>query len=219
MSSGFHGFFFFYETAIIKHKPTKWFSDIQHCNKLSSKVGGRICGWPEGSLFDGYYTKVYGRALLHSLNCSTLLLTLTISKEASSCIFWVFGMTRPGIEPRSPGPLANTLTITLYIYIYVCVRVCVCVCVWWIEFNFWRRLFLPSGWLLGKSFISSFLTPAMGKYKTLGSITVVKLPKLGKENFELKPALFCLKLDFVSHPFRFLPVSYIKRTICQEKTN
>ena len=23
----------------------------------------------------------------------------------------VFGMTRPGIEPRSPGPLANTLTI------------------------------------------------------------------------------------------------------------
>ena len=25
--------------------------------------------------------------------------------------FWVFGMTWPGIEPRSPGPLANTLTI------------------------------------------------------------------------------------------------------------
>ena len=24
--------------------------------------------------------------------------------------FKVFGMTRPGIEPRSPGPLANTLT-------------------------------------------------------------------------------------------------------------
>ena len=32
-----------------------------------------------------------------------------LSKEASSTIFWVFGMTRPGIEPRSPGPLANTL--------------------------------------------------------------------------------------------------------------
>ena len=27
----------------------------------------------------------------------------------SSSIFKVFGMTRPGIEPRSPGPLANTL--------------------------------------------------------------------------------------------------------------
>ena len=34
-----------------------------------------------------------------------------LSKEASSTIFWVFGITRPGIEPRSPGPLANTLTI------------------------------------------------------------------------------------------------------------
>ena len=25
--------------------------------------------------------------------------------------FWFFCMTWPGIEPRSPGPLANTLTI------------------------------------------------------------------------------------------------------------
>ena len=30
-----------------------------------------------------------------------------------SIIFWVFGMTRPGIEPRSPRPLANTLLIRL----------------------------------------------------------------------------------------------------------
>ena len=29
--------------------------------------------------------------------------------EASSTIFWVFGMTQPGIEPRSPSSLANTL--------------------------------------------------------------------------------------------------------------
>ena len=28
--------------------------------------------------------------------------------EASSAIFWVFGITQPGIEPRSPRPLANT---------------------------------------------------------------------------------------------------------------
>ena len=33
-----------------------------------------------------------------------------LSKVVSSSIFKVFGMTRPGIEPRSPGPLANTLT-------------------------------------------------------------------------------------------------------------
>ena len=31
------------------------------------------------------------------------------SREVSSTIFKVFGMTRPGIEPRSSGPLANTL--------------------------------------------------------------------------------------------------------------
>ena len=52
--------------------------------------------------------------LLLSLDCSTLPLICTLycwvlSKEVSSTIFEVFGMTRPGIEPRSPGPLANTL--------------------------------------------------------------------------------------------------------------
>ena len=36
-------------------------------------------------------------------------------------------MTRRGVEPRSPGPFANSLTIMPMIYI--CVRVCVCVCV------------------------------------------------------------------------------------------
>ena len=25
--------------------------------------------------------------------------------------FWVFGMIQPGIEPKFPGPLVNTLTI------------------------------------------------------------------------------------------------------------
>ena len=73
-------------------------------------------GWTEGSPFDSYYTKVYGRVLLISLDCSTLPLILTVecwvlSKEASSTIFWIFGMTGPGIEPRSPGPLAITRTI------------------------------------------------------------------------------------------------------------
>ena len=32
-----------------------------------------------------------------------------LSKEVSSTVFKVFGMARSGIEPRSPGPLANTL--------------------------------------------------------------------------------------------------------------
>ena len=71
-------------------------------------------GQPEGSLFNSYYTEVYGRALLLSLDCSTLPLIHTLycwvlSKEVSSTIFKVFGMTRPGIEARSPEPLANIL--------------------------------------------------------------------------------------------------------------
>ena len=35
----------------------------------------------------------------------------TTNAQHRVTIFWVFGMTRPGIEPRSPGLLANTLTI------------------------------------------------------------------------------------------------------------
>ena len=34
-----------------------------------------------------------------------------LSKAESSTIFWVFGMNQPGIEPRSPKPLENTLLI------------------------------------------------------------------------------------------------------------
>ena len=81
------------------------------------------------------------------------LIILSVKKAASSTIFWVFGMTRPGIESWSPGPLVNTLLIRpmagnyflliicvcVYINIYtylcmfasiLCVCVCVCVCVW-----------------------------------------------------------------------------------------
>ena len=36
-----------------------------------------------------------------------------LSKVVSSTIFKVFGMTRPGIEPRSPGPLAKMLAMLL----------------------------------------------------------------------------------------------------------
>ena len=52
---------------------------------------------------------------LLSLACSTLspirtLYCRVVSKEVSSTMFKVFDMTQPGIEPRSPGPLANALT-------------------------------------------------------------------------------------------------------------
>ena len=78
--------------------------------KLSPFSRGR----PEGSLFNSYYTEMLGRALLLSLDCSTLplicaLYCWVLSKEVSSTIFKVFGMMRPGIKHRSPRPLANTL--------------------------------------------------------------------------------------------------------------
>ena len=36
---------------------------------------------------------------------------LSVKQGGSRTIFWVFGMTQPGIEPQSPGPLANTLPL------------------------------------------------------------------------------------------------------------
>ena len=41
------------------------------------------------------------------------LIMLSVKQGGIKYHFWVFGMTRPGIEPRSPGPLANTLTPVL----------------------------------------------------------------------------------------------------------
>ena len=77
-------------------------------------VGGRSRGRPEGSLSNSYSAEVYGRALLLSLDCSTLpsirtLYCWVLNKEVSSTIFKVFGMMRPGIEPRFSEPLENTL--------------------------------------------------------------------------------------------------------------
>ena len=71
-----------------------------------NKVGDCSQGWPEGSLFNSYCTKV----LLLSLDCSTLPLIRTLycwmlSREVSSTIFKVFVMMWNGIEPRSPGSL------------------------------------------------------------------------------------------------------------------
>ena len=42
-----------------------------------------------------------------------------LSKEVSSTIFNVFCMMRPGIEPRSPGPLVNTLPKWLKILLFI----------------------------------------------------------------------------------------------------
>ena len=47
------------------------------------------------------------------------LIMLSVKQGGIKYYCWVFGMTRPGIEPLSPGPLANTLSIYIYIYIYI----------------------------------------------------------------------------------------------------
>ena len=117
------------------------------------KVSDRSRGRSESSLF-----KVYGRALLLFLDCSTLPLILTLyfwvlSKEVSSTIFKVFGRTRTEIEPsfsdhwRTLYPLGKwagvcasmqvciymCVWVYIYIYIYMCVcvyvHVCMCMCV------------------------------------------------------------------------------------------
>ena len=56
---------------------SEWGSVLHHlfiCSSLTvskSKVGNRSRGWPEGPLFDRYYTKVHWKALLLFLGCST----------------------------------------------------------------------------------------------------------------------------------------------------
>ena len=60
-------------------------------------------------------------------------LIMVLSKKTSSTIFWVFGMAWPGIEPRSPGPLVNTLTIKsmacqYFFFIIQCVKACAILC-------------------------------------------------------------------------------------------
>ena len=39
---------------------------------------------------------------------------LSVNQGGIKYHFWVFGMTQPGIEPGTPGPLANTLLIRPY---------------------------------------------------------------------------------------------------------
>ena len=53
-----------------------------------------------------------------------------LSKAESSTIFWFFGLTQHGIEPRSSGPLANTLlkirlSVDVIINIWI---ICSCSC-------------------------------------------------------------------------------------------
>ena len=90
---------------------------------VSCKVGDLSWGWPEGSLFNSYHTEMWRRVILLSLDCSTsldpYLIMLSVKQGGIKYHFFcVFGMTRPGTEPWSPGPLVNTLLNHYYYYYY-----------------------------------------------------------------------------------------------------
>ena len=68
----------------------------------SSKICDLSRGWPEGSIYNSYYTEVLGRTLLHSLDCSTLPLILSLycwvlNKLAASTIFESLVWLDPGL--------------------------------------------------------------------------------------------------------------------------
>ena len=73
-----------------------------------SWIGNLSWGQPEGSFFNSCYTEAATPfpELLHLIRT---LYFWVLSAEVSGTIFKVFGMMWPWIEPRSPGPLANTL--------------------------------------------------------------------------------------------------------------
>ena len=55
--------------------------------------------------------------LLH-FTLDPYLIMLSVKQAGIKYHFWVFGMTRPGIEPKSLGPLANTNHYANVAYLY-----------------------------------------------------------------------------------------------------
>ena len=53
----------------------------------------------------------YSIPWIASLYTDPRLIMLSVKQGGIKYHFWVFGMTRPGTEPWSPEPLANTLHI------------------------------------------------------------------------------------------------------------
>ena len=98
----FHIYIYIYIYIYILHYlcPTcLWISYIK-CKKVNLLT--IVEGHPKAPFSIATTSRCMGRALLLSLDCSTLPLICTLcwvlSKFASSNIFWVFGMTRPGIR-------------------------------------------------------------------------------------------------------------------------
>ena len=129
-----------------------------------------------------------------------------LSKEVSSTIFKVFGMTRPGIEPRSPEPLVNSLpTWPMSWFIGRCP--------WcngyrhrkWTQrhkFKFWTRLIAFHIALIpfGKVCIQLF---SLQLWVIVGQTVFFSLGKassLGEEILWIQTCWTLLKIDLVSYP-------------------
>ena len=84
---------------------------VYEYKKNVSKIGDRSRERPEGSLFNSYYTKGASPfpGLLH-FPLDTYLILLSAKQRGINYHFKVFDMTRPGVEPRSPGPLGEHST-------------------------------------------------------------------------------------------------------------
>ena len=120
--SGLYTCFFFYYILILFHQLKRT------CLHLS-KVGDRRRERPEDSLFNSYYIGVEEDTtpfpgLLH-FTLDTYLILQGIKQGGIKYHFWsLWYMTRFGIDPSSPRPLANTLPTSVFFG-----GVCVCVCV------------------------------------------------------------------------------------------
>ena len=75
------------------------------------KAGDHSRGWPEGSLFNSYYTKVWGRALLLFLDCSTLPLIRTFSSRLKNLVC-------PTILPIAGGRMIGFISFARVLVLY-----------------------------------------------------------------------------------------------------
>ena len=54
---------------------------------------------------------IFPTSRLFYFTLDPFLIMLSVKQRGIKYHFWVFGITRTGIEPRSPWPLASALTI------------------------------------------------------------------------------------------------------------
>ena len=103
-------------TSLVLDKNTWNYITVQIiCVNNNVKLATVVEGDQKASFWIATTPRCRGGRYFFLKHCSILPLIRTLycwvlSKEVSSTIFKVFGMTRPGIEPRSPGPLSEHST-------------------------------------------------------------------------------------------------------------